>query len=125
MSNFEVEIIVAYAYLSDITGIPVYREKVEKIRQAVRGAERPSRLYPTYLNPETGHWGQQHTSVGALGDSFYEYLLKEWLRSGNRDKEAKRLFDEAALDIEQQLVKRSPGGLTYIYGIFQVSYSVP
>ena len=65
-----------FAYLSDITGIPVYREKVERIRQAVRGVERPSRLYPNYLNPVTGHWGQQHTSVGALGDSFYEYLLK-------------------------------------------------
>jgi hypothetical protein len=27
--------------------------------------------------------------VGALGDSFYEYLLKEWLRSGKRDTVAK------------------------------------
>ncbi len=37
---------------------------------------RPSKLYPNYLHPKTGKWGQQHTSVGALGDSFYEYLLK-------------------------------------------------
>jgi hypothetical protein len=29
--------------------------------------------------------------VGALGDSFYEYLLKEWLRSGKRDTGAKVL----------------------------------
>ena len=27
--------------------------------------------------------------MGALGDSFYEYLLKEWLRSGKRDTVAK------------------------------------
>ena len=47
--------------------------------------ERPKKLYPNYLHPKTGKWGQQHTSVGALGDSFYEYLLKEWLRSGKRD----------------------------------------
>ena len=53
--------------------------------QVVIEAERPKSLYPNYLNPKTGKWGQQHTSMGALGDSFYEYLLKEWLRSGKKD----------------------------------------
>ena len=74
-----------FAYLSDITGNPVYKQKVEKIREVVASVERPKKLYPNYLHPKTGKWGQQHTSVGALGDSFYEYLLKEWLRSGKRD----------------------------------------
>ena len=35
--------------------------------------------------------------MGALGDSFYEYLLKEWLRSGKTDNIAKEMFDEAAI----------------------------
>ena len=129
-----------FAYLSDITGNPVYKQKVEKIRDVVASVERPKKLYPNYLHPKTGKWGQQHTSVGALGDSFYEYLLKEWLRSGKRDQQvsfgifldhfsflqkigsqkclcfpqAKTLFDEAALDIEEQLIQTSASGLTYI-----------
>lgn len=103
-----------FAYLSDITGNPVYRQKVEKIRQTVTSVDRPKRLYPNYLHPKTGKWGQQHTSVGALGDSFYEYLLKEWLRSGRRDEQAKEMFDEAAKDIEEQLIQTSASGLTYI-----------
>jgi len=103
-----------FAYLSDITGNPVYKQKVEKIREVVASLERPKKLYPNYLHPKTGKWGQQHTSVGALGDSFYEYLLKEWLRSGKRDLQAKTLFDEAALDIEEQLIQTSASGLTYI-----------
>ena len=74
-----------FAYLSDITGNPVYKQKVERIREVVSSLERPKKLYPNYLHPKTGKWGQPHTSVGALGDSFYEYLLKEWLRSGKRD----------------------------------------
>jgi hypothetical protein len=57
---------------------------------------RPGRLYPNYLHPKTGKWGQQHTSVGALGDSFYEYLLKEWLRSGKRDTVAKVMLKRDA-----------------------------
>ena len=48
-----------------------------------------------------------------LGDSFYEYLLKEWLRSGKTDKIAKAMFDEAAIDVENELVQTSNSGLTY------------
>ena len=103
-----------FAYLSDITGNPVYKEKVEKIRQAVKKVQKPKGLYPNYLSPKSGKWGQQHISVGCLGDSFYEYLLKEWLRSGKMDVEAKQMFDEAVTAIEQHLVQKSPGGLTYI-----------
>ena len=80
--------------MSEITGDSKYVEKVEKIREVIVSSQRPKNLYPNYLNPKTGKWGQQHTSVGALGDSFYEYLLKEWLRSGKRDRQVsnKRYF---------------------------------
>jgi len=102
-----------FAYLSDVTGDPVYKNAVERVRTAVQNAARPRKLYPNYLNPKTGKWGQQHTSMGALGDSFYEYLLKEWLRSGKTDNIAKDMFDEAATDIENELVKTSASGLVY------------
>ena len=95
-----------FAYLTEITGDPKYVEKVEKIREVIVTAQKPKNLYPNYLNPKTGKWGQQHTSVGALGDSFYEYLLKEWIRSGKRDRQAKKLFDDAATEIENELVRK-------------------
>lgn len=34
-------------------------------------------------------------SVGGLGDSFYEYLLKAWLMSDKTDEEGKKLYYEA------------------------------
>jgi len=37
----------------------------------------------------------EHTSIGALGDSFYEYLLKSWLLSGKQDTEARKMYDDA------------------------------
>lgn len=36
-----------------------------------------------------------HTSVGGLGDSFYEYLLKAWLMSDRTDAEARKTYDDA------------------------------
>lgn len=51
--------------------------------------------------------------MGALGDSFYEYLLKSWLQSGKEDNEARQMFDEAMDAAMKHLLKESPAGLTY------------
>lgn len=40
-----------------------------------------------------------HVSVGGLGDSFYEYLLKAWIMSDKLDEEAKNLY-YAALKVK-------------------------
>ena len=37
----------------------------------------------------------EHTAIGALGDSFYEYLLKAWIQSGKQDTEARKMYDDA------------------------------
>ncbi|XP_017852482.1 mannosyl-oligosaccharide alpha-1,2-mannosidase IA isoform X3 [Drosophila busckii] len=103
-----------FAYLSDITGNPLYRERVQTIRQVLKEMEKPKGLYPNFLNPKTGKWGQLHMSLGALGDSYYEYLLKAWLQSGQTDEEAREMYDEAMLAIIDKMVRTSPNGLTYV-----------
>uniref|UniRef100_A0A1I8PYK5 alpha-1,2-Mannosidase n=1 Tax=Stomoxys calcitrans TaxID=35570 RepID=A0A1I8PYK5_STOCA len=103
-----------FSYLSDITGNPLYKERVQTIRQILKEIEKPKGLYPNFLNPKTGKWGQLHMSLGALGDSFYEYLLKAWLQSGQTDEEARQMFDEAMVAIIDHMVRTSLNGLTYV-----------
>ncbi|CRK87432.1 CLUMA_CG001233, isoform B [Clunio marinus] len=103
-----------FSYLSDITGNSGYRERVQNIRSVLKELDKPKGLYPNYLNPKTGKWGQQHMSLGALGDSFYEYLLKAWLQSGQTDEEAREMYDEAMSAIMEHMVRKSPNGLTYV-----------
>ncbi|CAM2097288.1 unnamed protein product [Caretta caretta] len=103
-----------FVHLSYLTGDPVYYNKVMHIRKLLQKMERPNGLYPNYLNPRTGRWGQHHTSVGGLGDSFYEYLLKAWLMSDKMDTEARKMYDDAIEAIERHLIRKSNGGLTYI-----------
>lgn len=55
-----------------------------------------------------------HMSMGGLGDSFYEYLLKSWIQSGKQDTEAREMFDEAMKAVLKHMLKTSPGGLIYI-----------
>lgn len=51
--------------------------------------------------------------MGALGDSFYEYLLKAAIQSGGEDKLARQMFDNAIAAITKDLLKTSKGGLQY------------
>ncbi|XP_063907218.1 mannosyl-oligosaccharide alpha-1,2-mannosidase IA isoform X2 [Zophobas morio] len=102
-----------FAYLSDVTGQAIYRNKVDHIRQFLQNLEKPNGLYPNYLNPKTGKWGQHHMSMGALGDSFFEYLLKAWLQSNKEDNEARQMFDDAMQAVLQHMLFTSAGGLMY------------
>ncbi|OWK12819.1 hypothetical protein Celaphus_00014800 [Cervus elaphus hippelaphus] len=88
--------------------------QVRNIRKVLREIDKPFGLYPNFLSPVSGNWMQHHVSVGGLGDSFYEYLIKSWLMSAKTDMEAKDMYYEALEAIETHLVNVSPGGLTYI-----------
>merc|ERR1719193_185785 len=105
-----------FVYLSNITGIPVYAEKVRHIRNYLDKIRKPNGgLYPNYLDPQTGIWGTHHVSIGALGDSFYEYLLKSWIQTGKKDAQARRMYDNAVQRMSEVLFQRSlPSSLLYI-----------
>lgn len=50
-----------------------------------------------------------HVSIGGLGDSFYEYLIKSWLMSDKKDSEAKKMYDDA-LEVRSRLERWVFGG---------------
>ncbi|MBZ3882022.1 Mannosyl-oligosaccharide 1,2-alpha-mannosidase IC [Sciurus carolinensis] len=111
-----------FLHLTELSGNQVFAEKatasisrqVRKIRRVLRQIKKPFGLYPNFLSPVTGNWEQHHVSIGGLGDSFYEYLIKSWLMSAKTDTEAKDMYYKALEAIETYLLNVSPGGLTYI-----------
>ena len=72
--------------LSERTGDRKWADLAENVVNrvlAVRAATGvPKGLYPIYLNPHTAKWTNQKVSFGAMGDSWYEYLLKVWVMCG-------------------------------------------
>ncbi|XP_077576855.1 mannosyl-oligosaccharide 1,2-alpha-mannosidase IA isoform X1 [Stigmatopora nigra] len=103
-----------FVHLSELSGDPVYVEKVMNIRKLLNKIEKPQGLYPNFLSPVSGNWVQHHVSIGGLGDSFYEYLIKSYLMSDKTDEDAKNMYYNALEAIENNLVQKSPGGLTYM-----------
>ncbi|KAM3614500.1 uncharacterized protein V6R79_015478 [Siganus canaliculatus] len=103
-----------FVHLSELSKNPIYTEKVMNIRKLLNKIEKPHGLYPNFLSPVSGNWVQHHVSIGGLGDSFYEYLIKSFLMSDKTDDDAKRMYYDALEAIETNLVQKSPGGLTYM-----------
>jgi hypothetical protein len=46
--------------------------------------------------------------LGSRGDSYYEYLLKQYLQTGRSEPRYRAMYDEALSGIREFLVKRSP-----------------
>ncbi|XP_041963048.1 mannosyl-oligosaccharide 1,2-alpha-mannosidase IA isoform X1 [Alosa sapidissima] len=103
-----------FVHLTELSHNPIYTEKVMNIRKVLNKIEKPHGLYPNFLSPVSGNWVQHHVSIGGLGDSFYEYLIKSYLMSDKTDEDAKTMYYNALEAIETNLVQKSPGGLTYL-----------
>ncbi|XP_027720726.1 mannosyl-oligosaccharide 1,2-alpha-mannosidase IC isoform X2 [Vombatus ursinus] len=103
-----------FLHLTKISGNPIFARKVKNIRRVLNRTEKPKGLYPNFLSPVSGSWVQHHVSIGGLGDSFYEYLIKAWLMSAKTDIEAKNMYYTALEAIETHLLQKSQEGLTYI-----------
>jgi len=103
-----------FTALSRFTGNKVYEEKVFRVIQAIDQIPKPyDALCPVYVSPETGRFTNGLITLGALGDSYYEYLLKMYLFT--RNELYGRMYKDAVRAIIKHLVKKSsPHQLTYV-----------
>ena len=52
-------------------------------------------LFPIKVSINNGHFADSTVTFGALGDSFYEYLLKLWLQGGKKEDWLRAMYDKA------------------------------
>ncbi|KAI1712912.1 glycosyl hydrolase family 47 domain-containing protein [Ditylenchus destructor] len=103
-----------FEYLSEVTGEPIYAQKVKKVRDYLYAKETDG-MYYNYISPGTGQFFGDDVSIGAMGDSFYELLLKSWLVSGRTDNQAYKMYKEASYVVQKHLLAKSATtGLTYL-----------
>jgi len=110
-----------FIYLSEVTGDPIFAEKVLKIQDVMDKLEKPNGLYSMYVSTSTGQFTDSHVSMGGGADSFYEYLIKAYVQNG--DLVARRLYDET-IDayVQNNLIQVShPSSLIYIAELFDGS----
>ena len=98
------------------TGEMKYRDWAERAIRYLYDRDPWTGLLPNDFHPETGE-GRGVVSLGAEGDSYYEYLLKTWLQSGKSADLAysRTLFENAAEAAARELVQvTSEDGRMYV-----------
>jgi len=104
-----------FKYLAHHTGKQKYWDVAQRIMDHMRKVDKPHGLFPVFMSPSSGSWSSQKITLGALGDSFYEYLIKQWLITNKKETYLREMFDSAMLAIARLLVQRShPGGHVFI-----------
>ena len=79
-------------------------------------------LYPVFLDTNTGDFQGDWYKLGSYADSFYEYLLKQWLLDDKTKPRFRRMYDESAkvitlskIDVISQALGTSPTFITCFF----------
>ncbi|KAL2243120.1 mannosyl-oligosaccharide 1,2-alpha-mannosidase MNS1 isoform X1 [Sesamum indicum] len=102
--------------LSQRTGDPKYQHKVENVILELNKTFPSDGLLPIYINPHRGTRSYSTITFGAMGDSFYEYLLKVWIQ-GNKTTAVKHYREmwETSMKGLLSLVRRTtPSSFAYL-----------
>ena len=110
-----------FAYLSHVTGNPDYRAKAFRILDVLFAQNPGKGILPAFVDTRTGKATSGARTLGALADSYYEYLLKLWLFLGGKAggsaeaakfREMYDMYMDAAID--DLTFTSKPSGLVYI-----------
>ncbi|KAI8902833.1 glycoside hydrolase [Globomyces pollinis-pini] len=104
-----------FKYLTFLTKDPKYWNAVQLVMKKVFEQDRPDGLVPVYIQPETGYFSSNDIRLGSRGDSYYEYLAKQWLLTNFTETKYLTEFRESVNGIRKRLLYMShPNELLFI-----------
>ncbi|GEQ67068.1 hypothetical protein JCM33374_g731 [Metschnikowia sp. JCM 33374] len=104
-----------FRYLAKLTGEELYWSTAEKVMEVLDQNRPKDGLVPIYVNPDTGKYQGNLIRLGSRGDSYYEYLLKQFLQTKNEEPIYWQMYKESVEGVKKHLVSKSkPNGLTFI-----------
>ncbi|KAG8380257.1 hypothetical protein BUALT_Bualt07G0174400 [Buddleja alternifolia] len=102
--------------LSQRTGDPKYQQKAENVILELNKTFPADGLLPIYINPHRGSRSYSTITFGAMGDSFYEYLLKVWIQ-GNKTSSVKlyrEMWETSMKGLESLVQRTTPSQFAYL-----------
>ncbi|KAK7206502.1 glycoside hydrolase [Myxozyma melibiosi] len=104
-----------FKYVAKLTGEALYWEKAEQVMKVIDENHARDGLVPIFIRPDTGKFQGANIRLGSRGDSYYEYLLKQYLQTYNKETAYRKMYDEAMTGVKKRLVQKSkPNGFTFV-----------
>ncbi|GLB36784.1 putative glycosyl hydrolase 47 family protein [Lyophyllum shimeji] len=101
-------------YLSYLTDNEEYWDKAENVMKVIKAAKLPSGLATIFMGGESGQFLMSQIRLGSRGDSYYEYLLKQYLQTNQTETVYREMYEDTMTAIHRNLLKKSPNkNLTY------------
>ncbi|KAI1327555.1 amino acid permease [Xylariaceae sp. FL0255] len=104
-----------FKYLAKLTGEKDFWDKVEKVMQVVDDNMVEGGLVPIYIYADSGKFRGDNIRLGSRGDSYYEYLIKQYLQTNEQEPIYLEMWDESLQGVRDYLVTYTePSGYTII-----------
>ncbi|KAF7169850.1 hypothetical protein CNMCM5623_002449 [Aspergillus felis] len=91
-------------YLAHLTGKKKYWQKAEQVMKVINDHQMQDGLVPIFIHPDTGQFMSREIRLGSRGDSYYEYLIKQYLQTSGQEPIYREMWEEALAGIQKHLV---------------------
>ncbi|KAK5663375.1 hypothetical protein OQA88_3803 [Cercophora sp. LCS_1] len=93
-----------FKYLAKLTGEKDFWDKAEKAIQVIDDNAAQDGLVPIFIYPKTGEFRGNNIRLGSRGDSYYEYLIKQFLQTNKKEFVYRDMWKEALKGVRKHLV---------------------
>ncbi|CAL5867683.1 uncharacterized protein PFLUO_LOCUS1902 [Penicillium psychrofluorescens] len=93
-----------FKYMAKLTGESEYWTVVEKVMEVMDDLQPQDGLVPIFINPDSGKFKGNEIRLGSRGDSYYEYLIKQYLQTSEQEPVYKEMWDESLQGIRKHLL---------------------
>lgn len=94
-------------YLAYLTGEAAYWEKAEKVMQVIDDNGAKDGLVPIFVYADKGTFRGNEIRLGSRGDSYYEYLIKQYYQTQQQEPIYLEMWDEALAGVKKHLLTYS------------------
>ncbi|KAJ8109220.1 hypothetical protein ONZ43_g6194 [Nemania bipapillata] len=102
-------------YLSYLTGNDTYWRKAERVMKVLSDNHAEAGLVPIFVHPDLGRFTSREIRLGSRGDSYYEYLVKQFLQTARQEPIYLEMWEEALNGIQKHLITTTKySGLRFV-----------
>ncbi|KAF2474985.1 mannosyl-oligosaccharide 1,2-alpha-mannosidase [Lindgomyces ingoldianus] len=94
-------------YLAYLTGESHYWEKAEKVIKVVDNNGARDGLVPIFIYADRGEFRGSEIRLGSRGDSYYEYLIKQYYQTQKQEPIYLDMWNEALAGVKKHLITYS------------------
>lgn len=91
-------------YLASLTGEKTYWDAAEKIIQVIDDNGARDGLLPIFIYADQGSFRGDNIRLGSRGDSYYEYLIKQYLQTSQQEPIYLDMWDQAIEGVQKHLI---------------------